>query len=420
MNDANPRTKPLFYGWYIVAASIILQFASIGIGQVSVSIFMTPVTTAMGWPVWQYTLGSSLATGAGAISGIYAGQIIDQKGPRWLIVIGSVITALCFVGLGYQSDLWVFTGLYIISGFVGWNLFGPMVVNATINKWFIKKRGWALAIGSIGISLGGLVTPITMTTVVDSVGWRNGYIVLAIFAIAVIIPLAFVMRRTPEDEGLLPDGEIAHPDHQASTQAQTKQPAFTRAEALRTRSFWLIVAGFGLNQTALTSVLVHAIPFATANGFSRNIAALGVTINGLGNLSAKPVWGYLLQRIEARKLVVAAFSISAIGVSLMITAAATGIIPLLFLGFYFYGFGFGGTIPLGESVWAIYFGRAHIGAIRGISQPLTIIGPMTGPILVGAWFDYTQTYQLAFLAIIGVYLTGALLIGLSRRPEKLI
>ena len=86
------------------------------------------------------------------------------------------------------------------------NLFSGLVINATLTKWFIARRGWALAIGSAGVSLAGIITPITMTGIVDNFGWRFGYLALAGGVIALIVPVALVMRRQPEDVGLLPDG----------------------------------------------------------------------------------------------------------------------------------------------------------------------------------------------------------------------
>ena len=190
------------------------------------------------------------------------------------------------------------------------------------------------------------------------------------------------MRRTPEDYGLSPDGELGlEVDLQQTANQFDETNSLTKSAAVRTKAFWLLVIGFSLNLAALSSVLFHAIPFATEANFSRSVAAIALTVNGLGNFLSKAVWGYSLQHMAPKRLVVTAFSISSVGVGFMLIAAAVGAQAILFLGFFLYGFGFGGTIPLGESLWAYYFGRAHIGAIRGISQPLTIIGPTLGPVL---------------------------------------
>lgn len=413
--------KTPYYGWWIVGAAVLSQFAFMTAGQATVGVFLRPVTDDLGWQVWQFTLGSSLAVGAGAISGIFAGNVVDKRGPRPLLITGAAVSAICFYLLSIQSTYWIFLSLYVLSGLLGWTLYGPLVINATLNKWFIRRRGWALAIGSAGISLGGLIAPVSMTAIVDGFGWRTGYAALAAFCIIIVVPIAFIMRRTPEDLGLLPDGD-AGPDDSVDEQAQVDRhrqaetPSLTRHQAVRTSSFWLLVVGFGVIQMSLMSVLIHAIPFATDVGFTRSLAALGLAVNGLGNLSSKVVWGYGLQRVPAKRLVLVANAASCTGVATMLVAAQAGSLPLLLLGFFFYGFGFGGTIPLSEFIWARYFGRANIGAIRGISYPATVIGAAAGPVLVGLWFDFAQNYQPAFLAIIVSYITGATLVAISREP----
>ena len=130
--------KKSYYGWWIVFGAIICQFLSMSVSQTVVGVFMKPVTEDLGWQVWQFTLGSSLAVGVGALSGIIVGKIVDQKGPRILIIVGATVSAICLYGLGLQSNLWIFLILYIFSGLIGWNLFGPLVVNSTLNKWFVR------------------------------------------------------------------------------------------------------------------------------------------------------------------------------------------------------------------------------------------------------------------------------------------
>ena len=409
-------TPRIFHGWWIVAAAVLLQFTFLSISQATVSVFLRPVVDELGWHVWQFTLGSSLSVMAGALSGVLLGRIVDRHGPRIPILAGALVASLCLYGLGRQSSLWLFWGLHLCAGLIGWTLFGPLVVNTTLNKWFVRRRGWALAIGSTGISLAGLVAPVTMTMAVDWLGWRNGYLVQALIAFVIVVPVAFLMRRAPEDSGLLTDGDSEQFGRAEGQSGSAGAASFTSRQAVRTSAFWLLLFGYSMNQAALSSVLAHAIPFATDASFSRNVAALALAVNGLGNLLSKAVWGYSLQRFPPRRLAAIAISLGGAGVGLMLLAAATGEGTLLFAGFFCYGFGFGGTIPISEYLWVSYFGRAHIGAIRGISQPLTIIGPTIGPVLVGVGYDLMGSYRMAFLGLIGVYLLGALLVLLSRAP----
>ena len=338
---------------------------------------------------------------------------MDRYGPRPLMLLGATVTTACFVGLSLQSNLWIFLALYAITGFAGWTLFGPLVVNAAVSKWFIAKRGWALAIGSIGVSLAGMISPVTVTLIVDNWNWRGGYAALGAFVTLAIVPTAFVMRRMPEDYGMRPDG-AGTGGQAAQTPSEFEPNSLTRSQALRTSGFWLLTLGFTLNYTAMSAILVHAIPFATEAGFSRTIASAALAVNGVGNLASKGFWGYGLQRFDARLLAATAYTISSAGVALMIVAGVTGQGAILFPGFFLYGFGFGGTIPLSEFLWARYFGREHIGAIRGVGNPIAVAGTGLGPVLAGAWFDLSGTYYLAFIAAIAVYVSAAVAIGVSR------
>ena len=406
-----------FYGWWIVLAAILCQFASMSVGQAVIGVFMNPVIDDLGWKVWEFTLGSSLAVGAGAISAMVAGRIVDSKGPRPLILIGSVVSGICLFLLSLQSNLFVFLALYSIAGLVGWNFFGPPVINATLSKWFIAQRGWALSLGSIGISLAGLITPFLMTVVVDSFSWRTGYTTLGISVVVLLIPIAFVMRRRPEDYGLQPDGKVlANGSPQDTKINQIEGTSLTVNEALRTKSFWSLVFGFGLIMGALMSVLIHAIPFTVESGFSRTIAAAAITVNGVGNLSGKFFWGYALQRFDPRKLVFLAYSLSALGVVLMLSTPNNLNITILFSAFFLYGLGFGGTIPLSQFLWAKYFGRIHIGAINGVAHPMTTLSTALAPVLVGYGYDVYQTYLPAFILIICAYILGAFIVLISKEP----
>ena len=403
----------------MVGGAVVCLFAWMGVSQAAAGVFLKPVVDDLGWQVWQFTLGTSLASAAGGLSGIVAGSIVDKRGPRLLILFGALIATACLFGLSRQSHLWLFLALYAVAGLLGWNLFSSTVINPTITKWFIRKRGWALATGSIGVSLASLIAPVTMTFIVDSWDWRVGYAAMGVFILVAVLPVSFIMRRAPEDYGLLPDGDSDEPAYVPGQAARSQETvSFTRGEAVRTSAFWLLLLGFAFNMAALISVLVHAIPFLTDAGFSRAIAASALAVNGLGNLASKAAWGYGLQRIHPRLLVLTAFTISTAGVILILTAIATGQYAILFPAFFLYGFGFGGTIPLGEFTWAKYFGRRHIGAIRGLGNPVAILFAGLGPILIGLWFDLAGSYQPAFYAIIASFFIGGALVALSREPHK--
>lgn len=417
------RRRP-FYGWWIVVAAVVAQFASMGAsGQIG-GVFLRPMTDELGWSSAQYTLGGSAAFVFGGVAGFVIGPLVDRYGPRPLMFVGMVSYSAALFGMSKQDELWQFILLSMLAGGAGVSLVGPLVVNVTLSKWFVARRGWAIALGSIGISLSGLITPVTMTLVVDSIGWRDAYVVLSVAVVALLLPVALVMRRTPEDYGLLPDGvrlEEQSGSERATTAAAATADAansYTRAEAVRTSGLWSLTVGFGLNLTAMSSILVHGISFMTDAGFTRTEAATGFAVNGFANLCSKFFWGWALGRVPARVLSTGAFGLSATGAALMLVAASTTSLPIMFAGFFSWGFGFGGTIPLGEYLWADYYGRRHIGAVRSVGVPFTIIFGSAGPILVGLYFDAFGGYEGAFLALVLLYVLGGTTIFTSKAPPR--
>ncbi|MDA0270775.1 MAG: MFS transporter [Chloroflexi bacterium] len=411
------------YGWWIVLGAVIGQFVAIGVGGQVSGVFLRPVITELGWSAAQFTVGGSAAFIMGGLAGFFVGPLIDRRGPRPLMLVGGFTCGLSLILISRVTEVWQFIALPMLAGGLGFALIGPLVVNVTISKWFVLRRGWAIAIGSMGVSLAGLVMPVTMTQVVDNFGWRAGYATMGVLVWALVIPVALIMRRSPEDHGLTPDGRVAAAE---PTPAQRRQletirrdlaNSYTRSEAARTPALWLLVLGLGLNQAAMAAMLVHAIPFVTDAEFTRAQASVGLMLTGAANLCSKFVWGWTLQRVSVRRLAACAFGASATGVALIILATRVDVLPLLFGGFFVWGFGFGGTIPIGEFIWAQYFGRRYLGSVRGLGVPFTILFGSMGPISVAIVFDRTGEYGGAFTVLTGAYLLAGLLILASRQPR---
>ena len=433
MNPRPAATRPvprpaekrgrIFWGWWIVIGAALGQFVAMGAGASIAGVFLRPMTEDLDWTSTEYTLGGSAAYVIGGLAGFVVGPLVDRYGARPLMLAGAGAYIVAFLAMSRVDALWQFILLSMLAGGVGFSMVGGLVVNSTVSKWFVTKRGWAISLGSSGVSLSGLVMPVAMTAVTDSMGWRNAFLVLAVFVFAVVVPVALVMRRRPEDYGMLPDGTQTGA-HQGSgtsvpaVEAQRRDAAnsYTRGEALRTPGIWLLILGYGLHHMSILAVLVHAIPFMTDNGLTRTEAALAVALNGGANLSSKFVWGYFLQRVHVRYLCAASLSTAATGVALMLVSAHLGWSALMFLAFFCWGFGFGGTVPLSEFIWAKYFGRVHIGGVRGVSVPFIVGSSALGPVVGGLYFDATDSYDGVFAAFMVAHLVGALAILVSREP----
>ena len=157
---------------------------------------------------------------------------------------------------------------------------GNLVVNVTIAKWFVERRGRASGIAAMGVSFAGIsITPFA-AFLIDEVGWREAWQWLALGAVLVLIPVSFLMRRTPEDHGLYPDGKSAEEvaGGGGARAAADYATSMTRAQALRTRSFYLIVSAFGFGVLSVGVILINAIPYMEDAGYPRTTGALMITV----------------------------------------------------------------------------------------------------------------------------------------------
>ena len=260
-----------------------------------------------------------------------------------------------------------------------------------------------------------------ITQVVDREGWEAGWVVLGVATLVLIYPAALVMRRQPEDYGLLPDGktETAEPTEAEQRQMEMVRldmaNSYTRGEAVRTPAMWLLVVGFATALAMAGSMFAHGIALVTDAGFTRSEAAFAFGTQGSVALGSKFFWASAMQRWQVRRLILLAMGSMGLSAALIVPMTS-GPYALVFVPFVLFGFGVGGMIPLVEFTWASYFGRRHIGAVRSAGLPVVTLIAVLGPILTGVYFDRRGDYDGAFLGLAAVILAGSLLIFISRKP----
>jgi cyanate permease len=256
---------------------------------------------------------------------------------------------------------------------------------------------------------------------IEDFGWRTAWVLLGGLVWALILPSALVIRRAPEDMGLYPDdmtpeqAEVYSAVRQRLTAGSEVQ--WTRPQALRTRSLWLIILAFGTANVGLGAMLLHLISYLTDSGFSRPTAAFLFSVMSWAALLSKALWGGLMDRFHARYLSAVGFVISGVSIVGLLGAGEARSEALVALALAGYGLGIGGVIPLQETVWASYFGRTHLGKIRSVAMPFSIIFSAGGPLLAGTLYDRSGSYTNAFLLFVMFYVLGLILILLARPPR---
>lgn len=414
------RANPPFYGWYIVAAAVAAQFISVGTQAYVTGVFLKPMTTDLGWSRSEFSAVQTVSTFVMGTVGFIIGSAIDSKGPRRLMLIGTVICAGSLMLTSQVDSAWQF---YVIRGIgqtVGNALLGNLVVNVTVSKWFVARRGMAVSIASAGVSLGGVIMTPLAAWWIGEYGWRSGWVMLGVLAFVVMVPASLLMRRSPEDQGLLPDGMTEEEAHAFSAKhkraSAVSEVQWTRQEAIHTRTIWLVILAYGVANIGLGALMLHTIPFLTDSGFNASTAALLFGTLAWAALLSKILWGFLMDRFHARYLSASAFLTMGMCTLVLVAVGHTGSALMAFAVMLVYGTAMGGTMPLQETVWASYFGRAHLGQIRAVAMPFTIIFSAGGPLLAAAVFDRTGNYDGALVTFSAFSLIGLLFILLARPP----
>ena len=419
------KSQGIFYGWYIVGVGFLANVASSFALASTLSIFLKPLTAELGISRGVFSL---LRSGEGIIAACLAplvGTLVDRYGGRWLMVSGATIAGIGFLFLGYIDNFFQFTAIRLTLVTFGDIAMGYMVVNVVVAQWFVRMRGRAFAFTSMGVGFAKVCMPILAAWLLVSLGWRQTWMVFGVLTMALLVlPALLVVRRTPEDMGLRPDG-AAQPiaDSDASTRGKKNRQEFsandpdilwTRAEAARTSAFWLLVITFGISSVGVTGLNLHVYPYVTDIGHSPVVAATVMSVIASMQLASPPVWGLVAERIDPRIAAMLRFVVQGIGLAL---AISTSSLICLYAGFFLYGIGLGGNMVLPDLLWANYFGRRSLGKIRGMGLFLSHMLAALGPPFFGFLFDITGGYGLSF-TIFGAALATSAVLSLMLRPPR--
>jgi MFS transporter, OFA family, oxalate/formate antiporter len=416
--DARPA---IFYGYWLILAAFIAQFVAAGVQNYVIGPFMIPMTESLGWTRTEFTLPRSIGQFVMALTGFLIGGYVDRFGARRFMLAGTMILAMALFATAYVRELWHWVLLNGILLTTGAALIGNLVVNVTLAKWFVNFRGRAVAFAAMGVSFAGILLTPLATWLIDAYGWRTTWQILALITLVLIGPVAMVMRRTPEDHNLLPDGHSAA-DVAAGMNARALQDfdnSMTRRQALTSYSFYFLVLAFGLFGITIQVMLLQTVPLLTDAGYSRSLAALMITVCSVPALLSKPVWGWLIDGLDARPLASISAALTGLSLFIIIFAVQGQSLPWLYMGFVVLGFGWGGMIPLQEVIWATFFGRRYLGSVRSAALPFSILLTAGAPLATSYYFDLMGNYDGAILMVGAANLLAALMLALIRKPAPL-
>ncbi len=400
----------------MVGAATGLQFLQAGLVTQAFGAYLAVLADEQGWSKTALSGAAALQQMEVALLGPVLGWLIDRFGPKVFVRAGVVVfgTGLCL--LSQVQTLAAFYGAFIVIA-LGSSLCGFFPLNVALIHWFERKRARALSAMSIGLAFGGIMVPLVAQSL-TTFGWRATALASGLFAIAVGLPLALVIRNSPRDHGEVVDGIRAEPSPERKDD-EIREPRtrdFTAREALRTQAFWLISLGHGFALFVVHAVSVHAITHLK-EGLGYSVAAASLVISLVTTCQIGGVLlGWAIGDRYKKRLIAAACMLAHALALLLLTYAIS--LPMVIAFAVLHGTAWGLRGPMMQAMRADYFGRSAIGMILGLSFMVIVVGQVGGPIIPGIFADITGNYRLGFtiLAILAGLGSGFFL--LARKPKK--
>lgn len=416
-------TRRFFYGWIIVAASF---FAAMSYGLFhTFGVFFKSLQAEFGWSRTLTASVSSVHLMVYAVSGIMIGKVTDKYGPRAGLTIGAFLIG---VGLMLCSRIGSIWQLYIFFGLIA--SLGAGVVyslpSATVQRWFVEKRGLVLGIVMSGVGFSTMILAPLTNYLISSYGWRMAYIILGSGSLCVLSGVAMTMVSDPEKIGLNPYGfnkdktdetlQGSNCSYNTSDNiGKGEIQIWTAKEAIKTQAFWVIYLLHFFAVLPLFMIMVHIVPFATDMGIPKAVAAGALGLIGGSSILGRILMGSLSDRIGWKNGITICVGCCCIITLWLINMRS---VWALYVFVVFFGFFYGGKVPLFPGLVSSFFGTASLAEIMGIFGTGSGIGGMIGPLVGGYLYDKTGDYSIAFLLASGSYAISVVFSLIVRQPEK--
>ena len=413
---------PFYYGWVIVGVAFVTMALGVT-ARTSFSLLMPPLIDEFGWDRGLAAGAFSFGFLVSAVLSPIVGRVLDVRGPRVVILSGVLVLT---AGLALAPSIERPWQLYLTLGVLvggGANMMTYTVHSQFLPNWFVERRGLAISIAFAGVGIGAIVLLPWLQSIIVNAGWRASCWAMGLLVLFGAGPLNLLVRKNPEDIGLLPDGEsrsrsaagtrtalnIADPRWAATT--------WTLARAVRTGRFWWIVLGYFCALVAWYAVQVHQTKYLMEIGFTPFVAAWSLGVVSVAGIPGQIVLGALSDRIGREWIWTAGCAGFAICYAALIALEQVQSNVLLYVMVLSQGFlGYALTSVMGPIVVEIFEGP-HYGSIFGTITVALIGGGAAGPWLAGVIHDATGSYRLAFVLIIVACLISALAIWMAA-PRK--
>lgn len=410
------KATPFFYGWVILVVGTI-GIAMMGPSQTfTISVFIDYFIKDLGISRANISLLYGLATFAASLFLPLIGRLVDRYGPRLTTPLIALGLGLAAMGAALvQGTATLLIGLLALR-FLGFGSL-QLVSNNLIAQWFIRRRGRVMGLAGLSLPIGLVIFPALSQTLIEQFGWRWALVLLGLLVWLVMLPVSLLFfKDRPEIYGLQPDGDTpALLSPVGARDAEGSERNWTLAEARRTGVFWLFGAGMTVLTMILAGLVFHQVSLFQVRGLSRETAVSAFNVIAVFSVVGNLGMGWLLDRYRTRLLLAMTLFLLA-ATMVMVQVMSTPLQALLYG--VLNGLVSGAFRVIDAVVWAKYFGRLHLGSIRGAVMIGVVGGTALGPYPLGLSLDYLGSYAPALTALLILPVGLGLMALLIKRPEK--
>lgn len=383
--------KSLFYGWIMLPLAMLGLIATSPGQTYGVMVFTEPIRQELELSHSQISAAYMFGSLLGAVPIFFVGMMQDRYGLRrtmagCLVLFGGACLATSFARNWFTLWLSFFLLRCLGPGSVA------LLAGNTLAFWFHKRLGTVEGIRSLGMACAMAVIPMGNLWLLKELGWRWSYFTLGLVIWGLVLPMMmWLFRNKPEDVGQIIDGEAPLTDEQQKSAVASLHRSHRLQEAIRTWSFWVILTATCLYAMIQTGLFFSLVAIVLDRGLPESNAVLMTSAFGFSLAAAHLIGGFLADQLPSRILM--SLSLVGFGIGLAIFWGGESSYFLMLAGGVLglsQGVFFGSSNP----TWARYFGRDHLGRIRGIVMTGMVASSSLGPFLIGLCKDLTGGYGL--------------------------
>ncbi len=391
------KQENFFYGWWIV----FVAFLSIGITYGTKGIFSViqlPMLNDLHWSRSEISGALSANMLIYAIIAPFVGKYMDKVGIKMVLVLGSLLTGAAFMLCSMVTQVWQFILLFgVLLGLANTGM-GMIPGPTAVNRFFIKKRGRALSIALVASPGGAMVFSMLAKQILPDMGWRSLFVIMAVSSwVLVTIPAFFLMKSSPEEMGLHPDGEATVAPSTPNLAAAATAPldrdeTWTLSELIMNIKSWTVFLPYFILGGASWTVQAHMVPHLVQMGLPKADVIDGFTAYMFLGVLSMLFFPSISDYVKRKYALAIAFIIQAVGVYVLSITTNT---TLMWIFVVVMGSAAMGSYGIISALAADIFGRKNLGTVAGTMAMIASFGAAFG-IYAGGWvFDtFNQSYSM--------------------------